>query len=156
MQAELDSPTEQNPSKLFSPNVSTHRHLKKSSLPNFTKGMDAFSEIPGRPLVCRLRWWIERRDDEERIRMNGFGPGRLKWVALILALGFLGLPFIRPSLPNKPVTAEPQVPADVNQIGENLLLRLALQCAQQRMPVVSISVLNGLQLLIPFLGIRHL
>jgi hypothetical protein len=66
--------------------------------------------------------------------MNGFGPGRLKWVALI----------IRPSLPNKPVTAELQVPADVNQIGENLLLQLALQCAQQRRPVVSISVLNSL------------
>ena len=48
--------------------------------------------------------------------MNGFGPGRWKWVALILALGFLGIQFIRPALPNKPVTAELQVPPDVKQI----------------------------------------
>lgn len=48
--------------------------------------------------------------------MNGFGFGRLKWVALILALGFLGIQFIRPTLPNPPVTAEMQVPLDVRQI----------------------------------------
>ena len=48
--------------------------------------------------------------------MNGFGLGRWKWVALILALGFLGIQFIRPTLPNKPGTAELQVPPDVKQI----------------------------------------
>ena len=48
--------------------------------------------------------------------MNGFGLGRWKWVALILALGFLGIQFIRPTLPDKPVTAELQVPPDVRQI----------------------------------------
>src|SRR5882672_808020 len=48
--------------------------------------------------------------------MNGFGLERLKWVVLILALGFLGIQFIRPTLPNKPVTAELQVPPDVKQI----------------------------------------
>ena len=48
--------------------------------------------------------------------MNGFGLGRWKWVALILALGFLGIQFIRPALPNKPGTAELQVPPDVKQI----------------------------------------
>ena len=48
--------------------------------------------------------------------MNGFGFGRLKRIALVLAFGFLGIQFIRPSLPNPAVTEELQVPSDVKQI----------------------------------------
>lgn len=41
---------------------------------------------------------------------------RVIWAPAILAIGFLCLQLVRPSLPNPPVTAELQAPADVKQV----------------------------------------
>jgi len=40
----------------------------------------------------------------------------LLWIVAILAIAFAGLQLVRPALPNPPVTAEVQVPADVRQV----------------------------------------
>lgn len=45
-----------------------------------------------------------------------FYLGRLMRIAAVLGLGFLGIQFIRPALPNPPVTADLQVPPEVKQI----------------------------------------
>jgi hypothetical protein len=43
----------------------------------------------------------------------------LGWVGAVLFLGFVGIQFIRPALPNPPVTAELQAPPEVKQILRN-------------------------------------
>jgi hypothetical protein len=48
--------------------------------------------------------------------MGGSPFRRWKWIAAILAVGFLGVQFIRPVLPNPPVAADLQVPPEVRQI----------------------------------------
>jgi mono/diheme cytochrome c family protein len=48
--------------------------------------------------------------------MGGSPVRRWKWIAAILAVGFLGVQFIRPVLPNPPVAADLQLPSEVRQI----------------------------------------
>lgn len=48
--------------------------------------------------------------------MGGSPVRRWKWIAAILAVGFLGVQFIRPVLPNPPVAADLQLPPEVRQI----------------------------------------
>jgi Haem-binding domain/Cytochrome P460 len=41
------------------------------------------------------------------------------WIGAVLCLGFVGIQFIRPALPNPPVTAELQAPPEVKEILRN-------------------------------------